>query len=300
MEQEGIIVGVGELLWDMLPDGKALGGAPANFAYQVCALGKQGVPLSRVGEDRLGDEIVSNLEDIGVMAGYLQRDSEHATGTVDVQIDAAGVPDFHIVEDVAWDYLEPDDRWEGLVEMAEAICFGTLAQRSVGGRRTIQQLLGAAPRVLKVYDVNIRQSYYSREVISASLAAADIVKLNEAEVGVLMGELRPQGAGAEASFLRRLMSDFEIDMVCVTLGAQGCRIMTRDCLVERPVPAVEVVDTVGSGDAFTAALVVKYLAGAGVEAIAEAANLLGSYVASRRGATPVLDDDVRERFEAIG
>ena len=287
------IIGLGEILWDMLPDGKTLGGAPCNFAYDVHALGHQGIPLSRIGEDRLGDEIISSVGDLGMDAAQLQRDSEHPTGTVQVELDETGTPDFTIVEEVAWDYMEPDERWLDLARRADAICFGTLAQRANRSRRTIQEVLRATEGALVVYDVNIRQDFYSREVFTESLAFADILKLNDQEIPVLQSALRPDGDGAEDVFLRRLIMDYGLKMVCVTLGAQGCRLVTRERTVEKPVPPTKVGDTVGSGDPFTAGMVVKYLQGASPEAVAEAANLVGAYVAGRRGATPDLGDDLQ-------
>jgi fructokinase len=293
------IIGLGEVLWDLFEDGKVLGGAPFNFAHHVTNLGHRGLPLSRVGEDRLGDEILAAAAELGMTTDYLQRDPEHPTGTVVVALDAEGAPDFTIVEDVAWDYLEPDEAWLELADGADAVCFGTLAQRCEQSRRSIQQVLAAAEGAAGICDINFRQRFYSRQVVTESLAAASVLKLNEREVAALRELLRPGTRDADEAFVRGLMGDYGLELTCITLGADGCRLVTAEGAVSQPVPPTEVVDTVGAGDAFTAGLAVKFLEGASLEAIAEGANLLGSFVAGRRGATPPLEPDVLERFRAL-
>jgi fructokinase len=301
------IVGLGEVLWDLFEDGKVLGGAPFNFAYHVASLGHRGIPLSRIGEDRLGDEILGAAESLGMPTGYVQRDREHPTGTVLVRLDAGGTPDFTIVEDVAWDYMEPDERWLGLAASSRAVCFGTLAQRSAVSRRAVQQVLAAAQDAVRVCDINFRQRFYSHEVVTESLAAATVLKLNEQEVTQLGDLLHPLGAASADgtpgdstdAFLRALIRDYDLELACVTYGAGGCRLVTADDAVSRPVPPTKVVDTVGAGDAFAAGLVVKYLEGGSLAAIADAANLLGAYVAGRRGATPPLTAEVLARFHSL-
>ncbi len=299
MTEPYTLIGLGEVLWDLFECGKVLGGAPANFACHAAGLGQQGVPLSRVGEDRLGDEIVGALADLGVPTRYIQRDTVHPTGTAPVELAADGTPTFTIVEDVAWDCLEADGAWLELAGQADAVCFGTLAQRSPVSRRAIRQVLDAAESALKVCDINFRQQFYSHEVVTESLAAADVLKLNDEEVGLLREVLQPAGGPDETDFLRGLMIDYALRLVCVTLGADGCRLIAPDEALACPVPRTEVVDTVGSGDAFAAGLVVKLLEGGSLAAVAEAANLLGAYVAGHRGATPALGDEVLERFSAL-
>jgi len=293
------VIGLGELLWDLFEDGKVLGGAPFNVAYHVTGLGHRGIPLSRIGEDRLGDEIVAAADGLGVPTSYLQRDPAHPTGTVIVRLDRRGVPDFTIVEEVAWDYMEPEDRWLELAGRCQAVCFGTLAQRCVQSRQAIRQVLAAAESAVRVCDINFRQRFFSQEVVTESLAAATVLKLNEAEVGQLHDLLRPSDRGGTDMFVRSLMADYGLELVCITLGERGCRLMTEDEALASPVPTTRVVDTVGAGDAFTAGLVVKYLEGASLPAIAEAANLLGAYVAGQRGATPRLAAEVLDKFNAL-
>ncbi|MHC4788608.1 MAG: carbohydrate kinase family protein [Planctomycetota bacterium] len=299
MDQQFTIVGLGEILWDLFEDGKLLGGAPCNAAYHAAALGHRGVPLSRIGEDRLGDELVGAVEALGVPVDFLQRDPDHPTGTVRVSVEEGGSPEFVIAHDVAWDYMEPDDRWLELAEGADAICFGTLAQRSAQSRTTIQQVLAAAAGAVRVYDVNFRQHFYSRDVVTESLAAANVLKLNEQEVGLLRTLLHPDSGTAPAGFVRALIADYGLDLACITLGERGCLLVTSREEVARPVPPTRTMDSVGSGDAFTAGLVVKLLEGAPPASIAEGANLLGAYVAGRRGAAPPLSDELLERFRAL-
>jgi len=304
------IIGLGEILWDIFEDvpgrneadgrsARVLGGAPCNFAYHVNGLGHTGVPLSRAGEDRLGDDIIRAVQDLGMDPRYIQRDPERPTGAVLVGLDQSGTPDFTIVQDVAWDYMEPDDRWLALAARSDAVCFGTLAQRCAASRRTIQQVLDSASSALTICDINFRQRFYSREVVTESLAAADVLKLNGEELDMLAQVLAPARPRPADAFIRGLMADYELRMVCVTLGADGCRLVTPEETVARPVPPTDVMDTVGSGDAFTAALAVKFLDGAGLGAVAEAANLMGAFVAAHRGATPILTDEVLERFRAL-
>jgi fructokinase len=293
------IIGLGEVLWDVFDDGKVLGGAPCNMAYHVCALGHRGVPLSRVGRDALGDDLLASLRSLGLPTELIQRDPAHPTGTVLVKVDAAGAPDFTIVQDVAWDYMEAGGDWLRAAGAAHAVCFGTLAQRSPVSRAAVRRVLDAAAAAgaLIVCDVNFRQSYYSREVVEDSLARSAVVKLNQDEVAALRGLLGgPQDEGA---FARALMAGCGARLVCVTRGAGGCTLYGPGESVSAPVPATRVVDTVGSGDAFTAALVIKYLDGRPLETLARAANLMGAFVAGRRGATPQIPPQVAERFAAL-
>lgn len=307
MDRQFTIIGLGEVLWDLFEDGRVLGGAPFNVAFHVANLGHRGVPLSRAGEDRLGDEIINAAEDLGMPTEFIQRDPRHATGTVLVKLDSSGGPAFTIVEDVAWDYMEPDERWLDLAARSDAVCFGTLAQRSQQSRRTIQQVLAAAESAVRVCDINFRQHFYSREVVTESLAWATVLKLNEQEVSQLRELVQSPapglaGGGADDSddrFMRALISDYGLALACITRGAEGCRLVSSDDAVSRPVPPTRVVDTVGAGDAFTAGLVVKYLEGGSLAAVADAANLLGAYVAGQRGATPRLTDEVLVAFQAL-
>ena len=292
-----VMLGLGEALWDVFHDRKVLGGAPCNFAYHVKALGHEGVPLSRVGRDKRGHELLGALRALGLRTDLIQSDAVHATGEVLVTLDGQGVPDFTVVEDVAWDYMEPEAAWIAAARQADAVCFGTLAQRSPGSRLAIARVLDAAEQSVLIYDVNFRQQFYSRQIVRESLARTTVLKLNELEVDQ-MRELLGRSDG-EAEFLRGIMDEFDVALTCVTLGPKGCTLYSREHTVSRGAPAVSVADTVGSGDAFAAALAVKYLQGCPLESIAEGANLLGAYVAGRHGATPRLSAEVIDKFHSM-
>jgi fructokinase len=281
-----VIVGLGEVLWDLLPDGASLGGAPANFAYMTRLLGDQGVVASRVGCDSRGQQALERMKQLGLGIDQVQIDTEHATGTVKVEIDQQGQARFEIADPVAWDFLEWTPDWRRLAKGADAVCFGSLAQRSATSRTTIRNFLDAAPDAVKVFDVNLRQSYYSAEILSESMKLADIVKVNDEELPKIM-VLRGFSHRDDRSSVQSLLAAFDLKLVCVTRGARGSMVMTKDCVDEHPGFDVKVVDTVGSGDAFTAALTHEYLKGSSLDAINETANQVGAWVASQSGGMPV-------------
>lgn len=285
--QKRILVGLGEVLWDLLPGGRQLGGAPANFAYFASLLGNCGIVASRVGDDELGSEAEGMLRRLGSGTNYLQRDSLHPTGSVQVRVDAAGQAKFEIAQPVAWDYLQWTPAWEQLAEASDAVCFGTLAQRSPASRETIQQFLRATrPEASRVFDVNLRPPFYSAEVLQASLALANVIKLNHDElplVAKMLGiEWRGERAATEALF--RINN---CRLVCITRGGGGSLLISAQGADEHPGFRVKVADTVGAGDAFTAALAHHYLLGSSLPQMNESANRVGAWVASQVGATPV-------------
>jgi fructokinase len=283
-----IIVGLGELVWDLLPSGKQLGGAPANFAYITNLLGDAGVPASRVGHDSLGDRALQQLAQLGLNATSVQQDLAHPTGTVKVEIDSGGQPQFDILEPVAWDFLEWTPGWHQLAREAHAVCFGSLAQRSPQSRSTIRNFLGVTrPETVRIFDVNLRQNFYTAQVIAESMKLATIVKLNHEELPKLMRLFELEHHREEDS-ARRLLSLHNLKLVCVTRGAGGSLLISSDQCSEHPGFRVKVADTVGAGDAFTAALVHGYLRGTSLAQINETANRVGAWVASESGATPGL------------
>ena len=290
MSKCNIIVGLGELLWDLFPAGAQLGGAPANFAYITSLLGDKGIPASRLGQDSLGTDAIRRLEELGLSSEFIQKDANHSTGTVKVEVDGTGQPRFEVAESVAWDFLEWTSQWQELAQQADAVCFGSLAQRSERSRATIRRfLLAMRKSAVRVFDVNLRQNFHSMEVLAESMKLATIVKLNHEELPKVMSVFDLETRGEEAS-ARQLLSH-EVKLVCVTRGSSGSLLVSADERSEHPGFKVKVADTVGAGDAFTAALVHGYLRGTSLPQINETANRVGAWVASQSGATPPLKPD---------
>ncbi len=282
-----LICGLGELLWDLLPTGERLGGAPANFAVMAGRLGNRSVIASRLGEDALGERASTVLKDFPVDAGYLQTDVQHPTGMVGVEI-ANGEPHYVIHAPAAWDFLEWTPMWQALAAETDAVCFGTLAQREQTSRETTAKFLDATrSECVRVFDVNLRAPFFSAEVITASLKAATLFKLNEGEVPVVMKLLAGPVEAELADAARWLLGRYSLKMVAVTMGAKGSLLVTREATHRHPGVAVKVADTVGAGDAFTAGLVDAYLRGASLAEMNEAANRWGAWVASNPGAMPL-------------
>ncbi len=280
------IVGLGELLWDFLPSGKQLGGAPANFAYITNLLGDAGIPASRVGNDSLAAEALQRMARLGLSADFVQRDPTHPTGTVKVEVDPTGQPRFEISEPAAWDFLEFTPAWQQLAADADAICFGSLAQRSPQSQTTIRRFLRAAsPEAVRIFDVNLRQAFYTAELLAESMRLATIVKLNHEELPRIMRLLELEHR-SERDSARHLLDSHHLQLVCVTRGNSGSVLISHDECSEHPGFRVQIVDTVGAGDAFTAALVHGYLRGTPLSQINDAANRVGAWVASQSGATP--------------
>jgi fructokinase len=288
MIKPAIMIGLGEVLWDLLPSRKALGGAPANFAYMANVLGEQGIVASRVGHDQLGREALAVMQELGLNTSYVQQDDQHQTGTAEVIIDAAGQPTFTIKESVSWDFLEWTVAWEELAARANVVCFGTLAQRSPTSSATVDSFLRAISEdTLRVCDVNLRQSFYNEDVLGKSLRHAHIVKLNDQEFLQVTSLLR-LGVGNEETLAKRLLNHCGLRLVCITRGARGSLLVSEDKTVEHSGFSVKVADAVGAGDAFTACLAHHYLRGESLEQISESANRFASWVATQVGATPLI------------
>jgi fructokinase len=283
-------VGLGELLWDIFPEGRQLGGAPANFAYMTNLLGDEGVVASRVGADELGTEARHRLESLGLGTSCLQLDHTHRTGIVCVEVDANGQPAYQIAQPVAWDCFEWTPAWQSLAQQADAVCFGSLAQRCPQSRQTIHSFLKTIrPETTRIFDVNLRQSFYSAQILADSAKLADIVKLNHDELPTVV-QLLGFPFHDEESAAQWLRLTFHLKLVCITRGARGSLLVSEYAKHEHPGIGVTVADTVGSGDAFTAALVYHYLRSAPLASMNEAANQMGSWVASQTGATPARDE----------
>lgn len=289
------VVGLGEILWDLLPSGRQLGGAPANFAYCSHLLGSRAVIASRIGEDELGREASELLRRSGLGNQFLQIDPDHSTGTVHVQLNDQGQPVFDITHPVAWDFMESTESWQSLAKSCDAVCFGTLAQRCEASRATINEFLKLTPKkALRVFDINLRQPHYSVETVQTSLELADIVKLNDEELPKL-AKMVDIDVADEISFCRELIRRFNLELICITSGANGSLLVTEDDSDKHPGFQVAVQDTVGAGDAFTAGLVHEYLRGGSVPAMNDRGNRMGAWVASSRGAMPQAPADGLEQ-----
>jgi fructokinase len=306
--QPALMVGLGEILWDLLPSGKQLGGAPANFAYMANVLGDEGIVASRTGKDDLGHEARETMETLDLNPSFIQLDNEHSTGVVKVLIDGAGQPEFTIAGDVSWDHLEWTTAWEGLATRADAICFGTLAQRSRVSRATVHRFLQASRKnTLKIYDVNLRESFYSKEIIVDSLRLSSMAKLNADELTKVCDLLNIHGQ-SEQEKSKRLLINFDLELVCITRGATGSLLVSHDQTVEHNGFRVKVADAVGAGDAFTACLAHYYIRRRSLHTISELANGFASWVATEIGATPkipsrglqeVLDEIMQDQASKI-
>ncbi len=291
------IVGIGEVLWDMLPSGPQLGGAPANFTCHARGLGAEARLVSRVGDDELGSEIFARFGALGVWTDCITTDALHPTGTVSVELDA-GQPRYVIHEDAAWDFIGASPCALAAVGAADAVCFGTLAQRNAASREAIRTLIGHARSssvgALRVCDVNLRQQFFSREIVESSLALANVVKLNDAELPVLAEMLSLKGD--PRAQLASLAERHSLRLVVLTRGAQGSVILdgrSGEWDEHAGIPA-EVADTIGAGDSFTAATVLGALNGWPLARINAFANEVAAFVCSQHGATPELPEQFRE------
>lgn len=304
MKEPHLILGIGELLWDILPTGPRLGGAPANFSVMAGRLGNHAAILSRIGRDDLGREAVHLLDPLPADTSFLQIDPTHETGRVTVSFQN-GQPEYTIHQPAAWDSMELSDEWVRLAERADGICFGSLAQRSLESRQTIQTLAAqTSSRCVRIFDVNLRPPFYSSEVIQESLELATVVKMNDAEVPMVLALLGlPADDDSTVASLRlgaeRLLAEFPtLQMVAVTRGSQGSLLATPDEWHQHPGFPTKVADTIGAGDAFTAAMTHYLLRGAELPVLNEAGNRWGSWVASQSGAMPPLSEAIRTEIDA--
>jgi fructokinase len=295
------VVGLGEVLWDLLLTGTQLGGAPANFAYHAHALGAQTQVITRVGNDDYGREIIRRFREMGLTEDGVQIDETAPTGIAKVELSGNGLAHFTVRQNVAWDYIAATGNALAAAGAVDAICFGSLAQRCERSRIAIQQIVATSPtKALRVFDVNLRQQFYSRGVIEESLELANVVKLNDDELPVLATMFNVQGSTEKQ--IEWLADTFGLHSVALTRGANGS-LLYQD-LAERagtrwsdcPSRPVKVVDTVGAGDSFTAALVLGLLQKMDLDEINTLANEVARYVCSQAGATPKLPEEFAKRF----
>ena len=280
------IVGIGEILFDLLPAGAQLGGAPANFAYHVNQLGGHGVAISAIGKDALGEEVKTILAEKGLKAILPEVDCP--TGVVNVTLDEKGVPTYTIIEGVAWDNVPYTPEMKAVAAEAVAVCFGTLAQRNPVTRKTILDFIADMPAdSLKVYDINLRQHFFSKEIIETSLKVADILKINDEEILVVAKLLGLDGTPEEAC--RAILRLYGLRLVILTKGGDGSEVITEDTVLSIACPKVQIADTVGAGDSFTAAFIRAYLRGDTLVECHRLANEVSAYVCSKNGAMPDYD-----------
>lgn len=277
------VLGIGEMLWDIFPTGKFLGGAPTNFAFHCRQMGLEAWPVSRIGDDELGREILADLKKKNLSVDLIQIDRQRPTGTVRVEMEGTGHR-FTITENVAWDFIQPEEKALQAARAAAAICFGSLCQRNEVSRSTIMKVVRECPGLV-VFDINLRQSFYTRDIIEDSLEFSNVLKLNHEEIWVLQKLLEIPGETAE-DISRAIIKEFDLDLVCITRGGEGALLVSPTQVVDQPGQPVKVVDTVGCGDAFCAAMVNGLLKKKDLAVIAKEACRVGEFVAGQAGATP--------------
>lgn len=289
---ENIVVGMGEALWDVLPEGKKIGGAPANFAYHVSQFGLPSAVVSAVGKDALGNEIIENFTSKGL--NHLIATVPYPTGTVQVEIDQAGIPQYDIKENVAWDNIPYTAMLENLAQRTKAVCFGSLAQRNIVSRKTINLFLDAMPQdpdSLVVFDVNLRQGFYNKEILCNSMKRCNILKINDEELVTISRMFGYPGIDLQDKCWI-LLGKYNLKMLILTCGINGSYVFTPGTVSFQPTPTVEVADTVGAGDSFTAAFIASILRG---KTVAEAhckAVETSAFVCTKKGAMPILPPEL--------
>ena len=289
---KNIVVGMGEALWDILPEGKKIGGAPANFAYHVSQFGLPSCVVSAVGNDSLGKEIVDNLTSKGL--NHHINEVPYPTGTVQVEIDQAGIPQYDIKENVAWDNIPYTASLRELAQNTRAFCFGSLAQRNVVSRETIQSYLDAMPQTddtLVVFDVNLRQGFYSKEILCTSMQRCNILKINDEELVTVSRMFGYPGIDLQ-DMCWILLGKYNLRMLILTCGINGSYVFTPGHVSFQPTPSVEVADTVGAGDSFTAAFIASLLRGKSVAEAHKVAVETSAFVCTKNGAMPILPPEI--------
>ena len=283
-----IVVGMGEALWDVLPEGKKIGGAPANFAYHVSQFGLPSCVVSAIGDDALGKEIIENFTSKGL--DQLIAKVPYPTGTVQVEIDQTGIPLYDIKENVAWDNIPYTEHLDALAKRTKAVCFGSLAQRNVVSRETINHFLDTMPKdddSLIVFDVNLRQGFYNKEILCKSMQNCNILKINDEELITVSRMFGYPGIDLQDKCWI-LLGKYNLKMLILTCGINGSYVFTPGNVSLQPTPKVEVADTVGAGDSFTAAFIASILKGKSVTEAHSIAVKTSAFVCTQKGAMPIL------------
>ncbi|WP_346692044.1 carbohydrate kinase family protein [Coprobacter fastidiosus] len=291
-----VIVGMGEVLWDMLPEGKKIGGAPANFAYHVSQYGFDGYVVSAVGDDKLGNEILESFNNRRL--NYLIQRVPYPTGTVQIELDEAGIPCYEIKENVAWDNIPFTVDLEKLAKKTRAVCFGSLAQRNTVSRETINRFLDVmsdAAGQYRVFDVNLRQGFYDKEILCNSMKRCNILKINDEELVAVSRMFEYPGIDLEDK-CRALLSEYGLEILILTCGVNGSYVFTRENVSFVNTPKIEVADTVGAGDSFTATFISAILKGKSIREAHELAVEVSAYVCTQNGAMPELPISIKSRL----
>lgn len=284
------VVGLGEALWDVLPDGRKLGGAPANFAYHAGQFGLNAIAVSALGEDKLADETIAQLEEKGLH--YCMPRVPYPTGTVQVELDDEGVPTYDIKENVAWDNIPFTPELQAIAENTRAVCWGSLAQRNVVSRQTIYKFLDATPKdCMKIFDINLRQTFYTKEVICESMKRCNVMKINDEELIVISRMFGYPGLDIENKCWL-ILGKYDLDMLVLTCGVNGSYVFTPGRVSFQKTPVVEVADTVGAGDSFTGSFCASILEGKSVAEAHKLAVEVSAFVCTQSGAMP----DVKPYF----
>lgn len=291
-----MIVGMGEALWDVLPEGKKIGGAPANFAYHVSQFGFNSRVVSAVGDDKLGNEILENFSEKNL--NFMIEKVPYPTGTVQVELDAEGVPCYDIKEGVAWDNIPFTPALEELAKQTRAVCFGSLAQRSVVSRETINKFLDAMPDdggQLRIFDINLRQSFYTKEILCNSMERCNILKINDEELVTVSRMFGYPGIDLQDKCWI-LLAKYNLKMLILTCGVNGSYVFTPGEISFVETPKVEVADTVGAGDSFTATFVAAVLKGKKVSEAHKLAVEASAFVCTQNGAMPVFPLELKQQM----
>ena len=286
---EKYIVGMGEALWDCLPEGRKIGGAPANFAYHAAQFGFNSLAVSAIGNDELGDEIVDTFDQNNLK--YRLERVDFPTGTVQVTLDAKGIPCYEIMENVAWDNIPYSPELEEVAKNCVAVCFGSLAQRNSVSKETINRFLDAMPEtedVLKVFDINLRQHFYCKETIENSLNKCNILKINDEELVIVSEMFGYEKNLSQEEACRRILNEYNLRMLILTCGTEGSYVLTADETSFQPTPKVEVADTVGAGDSFTGSVIASILKGKTIVEAHKRAVEVSAYVCTQNGAMPLV------------
>ena len=282
------IVGMGEALWDCLPEGRKIGGAPANFAFHAGQFGFKSLAVSAIGNDELGDEIVEKFNQRNL--SHLLERVDFPTGTVQVTLDEKGIPCYEILEGVAWDNIPYSEKMDEIAHNCRVVCFGSLAQRNKVSRETINRFIDAMPESedsLKVFDINLRQHFYDEEIITSSLKKCNVLKINDEEL-VIVSRMFGFPELSQSEACRRILDAYGLKMLILTCGTDGSYVFTAGETSFHPTPKVEVADTVGAGDSFTGSFIASILKGKSISDAHKRAVEVSAYVCTQNGAMPVL------------